>query len=154
MINSSGKVLYCSILGFYFFLTAVWVKLKWTELGQDSDTFLELDQIRSTEPMKLAFRTNGSTQNLILPFLIDVHKFFPSMTSFITHTMIMEIKTSIVLYEIHSLVFDVWCGLKNSLKTQMIFLWNRDKNNYSISYRCKNKSHELFHFSTYKNRYL
>ena len=57
--------------------------------------------------MKLAFRTIGSTQNLILPFLIYVHKLFPSLTSFITHTMIIEIKTSIVPYEIHSLEFDV-----------------------------------------------
>lgn len=57
--------------------------------------------------MKLAFRTIGSTQNLILPFLINVHKLFPSLTSFITHTMIIEIKTSIVPYEIHSLEFDV-----------------------------------------------
>lgn len=57
--------------------------------------------------MKLAFGTMGSTQNLILHFLINVHKLFPSLTSFITHTMIMQIKISIVLYEIHSLQFDV-----------------------------------------------
>lgn len=61
--------------------------------------------------------------------------------------MIMEIKTSIVPYEIHRLEFDAWCGLENSLKIQIIYL-EVQINNYSIPYRCKNKSQELLpHFN-------
>lgn len=113
-----------------FWLTAACMQLMCIELCQGFDTCLvALGQTRSTESMKQV-----STLILILPFSINLHKLFSSLTSFISCGIRTEVKKSLYFpmkLILKSLINNVAWNISLWLRLS-IYSQNGHKNNLMV----------------------